>query len=135
MTSILEKIPGSNRFKVKDQSLIEKAYAVAERAHRDQKRFSGESYISHPLRVASFLCELGLDATTVAACLLHDTLEDTSLSRGELEKEFGKEIAFLVDGVTKLSKIEYSDSPRQTRPGDQSEHLDSLKKMARDSEP
>ncbi len=129
MASILEKIPDNTRFNDKDRSLIEKAYAVAERAHETQKRFSGEPYISHPLRVASFLSELGLDSTTIAACLLHDTLEDTALSREDLEKEFGKEIAFLVDGVTKLSKIEYSDSPRKTRPGDQSEHLDSLKKM------
>ena len=111
-TEILNKILEKPAFDNKDRLLIGKAFAVAEKAHESQKRSSGEPYIFHPLSVAYFLSELGLDATTVAACLLHDTVEDTSLTRHELEKEFGKEIAFLVDGVTKLSKIEYSDKSK-----------------------
>jgi GTP diphosphokinase / guanosine-3',5'-bis(diphosphate) 3'-diphosphatase len=94
------------------QQLVERARAVAERAHAGQLRESGEPYITHPLQVAQFLTELGFDAATVAAALLHDVLEDTcdlpagrQVTRAELEQQFGPEVAFLVDGVTKLSTI------------------------------
>lgn len=121
-TELLNKILDKPTLKDKDRVLIGKAFSVAQEAHKNQRRLSGEPYITHPLSVAYFLSELGLDSTTVAACLLHDTIEDTSLTHTDLEKEFGKEIAFLVDGVTKLSQIEYS--------GDHSaHHLNSLKKM------
>src|SRR3990167_10659904 len=127
-TELVNKILDKPTFKEKDRILIGKAFAVAQEAHKNQKRSSGEPYITHPLSVAYFLSELGLDSTTVAACLLHDTLEDTSLTHADLEKEFGKEITFLVDGVTKLSKIEYSDKTN-TGKNNRIDHLNSLKKM------
>lgn len=135
MAELLNKILEKPTFKDKDRILIGKAFSVAQEAHKNQKRFSGEPYINHPLSVAYFLSELGLDSTTVAACLLHDTIEDTSLTHTDLEKEFGKEIAFLVDGVTKLSKIEYLDSSRNETSKSKADkkthtdHLNSLKKM------
>lgn len=90
-----------------DLKLVEQAYFFAEKAHLGQFRFSGEAYINHPLAVAFVLAEIGLDPITIAASLLHDVVEDTGVSLAELEKEFGEEIALLVDGVTKLSKIEF----------------------------
>src|SRR3989344_745525 len=132
MSELLDKILDKPTFKEKDRILIGKAFAIAQEAHKNQKRSSGEPYITHPLSVAYFLSELGLDSTTVAACLLHDTLEDTSLTHADLEKEFGKEITFLVDGVTKLSKIEYSDpstSSGRANKNSHTDHLNSLKKM------
>ena len=90
-----------------DISMIEKAYKVAAEAHKDQKRKSGEPYIIHPLCVAIILADLEMDKETIAAGLLHDVVEDTVMTLDELTKEFGPEVAFLVDGVTKLGKIEY----------------------------
>ena len=87
--------------------LIEKAFRFAEEAHRDQKRFSGKDYILHPLRVAQFLSKMRLDAQTMAAGFLHDVPDDTEKSLEDIEKEFGKEIAFLVNGVSKLGKLRY----------------------------
>jgi len=128
MFDILNKILGKPAFKEKDRILIKEAFLVAKEAHQNQKRSSGELYINHPLKVAFFLSELGLDSTTIASCLLHDTIEDTSLTRNDLEKKFGKEIAFLVDGVTKLSKIEYSNKSGVDKKS-HTDHLNSLKKM------
>ncbi|MCL2516356.1 MAG: RelA/SpoT family protein, partial [Microbacteriaceae bacterium] len=93
-----------------DIALIERAYAVAERAHAGQKRRSGEPYITHPLAVAQILADLGIGSKTVAAALLHDTVEDTEYSLDQLTADFGTEIAMLVDGVTKLDKVKYGDS-------------------------
>lgn len=93
----------TNQYDGKDRALIERAYSVAERFHSGQSRASGEPYITHPLQVAGFLADLGFDAPTVAAGLLHDVLEDTSETREDLEAQFGREVSFLVDGVTKLS--------------------------------
>ncbi len=90
-----------------DLSQIEKAYRVAEKAHRDQKRKSGEPYIIHPLCVAIILAQLELDKETIIAGLLHDVVEDTDVTAEELEREFGSEVAVLVDGVTKLTQISY----------------------------
>src|SRR5579885_3463852 len=84
---------------------IRRAYRIGARAHAGQTRRSGEPYITHPVAVASILAELGLDAETITAAILHDTLEDTPLSRAELEREFGTTVAELVDGVTKLDKV------------------------------
>lgn len=128
MQDTLNKITGKPGFNDSDRILINKAFKVAEKAHFGQKRLSGEPFITHPLNAALFLSELGLDSITVAACLLHDTLEDTLLTGVDLEKGFGKEITFLVDGVTKLSKIEYSDKSKMGRK-DHVDHLNSLKKM------
>lgn len=93
-----------------DLSVIERAYTVAERAHRGQKRKSGEPYITHPIAVAQILADLGVAPVAIAAALLHDTVEDTDYSLDELTSEFGEEIAMLVDGVTKLDKVKYGDS-------------------------
>jgi len=93
-----------------DIALIERAYKAAERAHRGQTRKSGEAYITHPVAVAQILAELGIGAKTIAAALLHDTVEDTEYSIDDLRSEFGDEIAMLVDGVTKLDKLKYGDS-------------------------
>jgi guanosine-3',5'-bis(diphosphate) 3'-pyrophosphohydrolase len=84
-----------------------RAYEVGARAHVDQKRKSGEPYITHPVAVAGILAELGLDAETIIAAILHDTLEDTELSRESLAAEFGEIVAELVDGVTKLDKMRF----------------------------
>ncbi|MDM4763242.1 bifunctional (p)ppGpp synthetase/guanosine-3',5'-bis(diphosphate) 3'-pyrophosphohydrolase [Galbitalea sp. SE-J8] len=93
-----------------DVALIERAYRSAELAHRGQKRKSGEPYITHPLAVAQILADLGIGSKTLAAALLHDTVEDTDYSLDMLRHDFGDEIAMLVDGVTKLDKVKYGDS-------------------------
>lgn len=90
-----------------DWKLLEKAYRFAVNAHQGQKRFSGELYITHPLGVAIILAELELDMDTIIAGLLHDVVEDTDVTLEEIEQQFGDDIAMLVDGVTKLSKLEY----------------------------
>ena len=91
-----------------DISMIQKAYEVAREAHKDQKRKSGEPYIIHPLCVAIILADLELDKETIVAGLLHDAVEDTWMTSEEVEKEFGPEVALLVDGVTKLGQLSYS---------------------------
>ena len=93
-----------------DVSVIERAYVAAERAHRGQMRRSGEPYITHPVAVAQILADLGIGPKTLAAALLHDTVEDTDYSLDLLRHDFGDEIAMLVDGVTKLDKLKYGDS-------------------------
>lgn len=93
-----------------DLTVIERAYTAAERAHSGQKRRSGEPYITHPLAVAQILADLGIGSKTVAAALLHDTVEDTAYTLEQLRGDFGDEIAMLVDGVTKLDKVKYGDS-------------------------
>jgi len=93
-----------------DLSLISRAYAVAEEAHRGQYRKSGDAYITHPVAVATILGELGMTPTTLAAALLHDTVEDTDYSLETLRAEFGPEVAMLVDGVTKLDRVSYGDA-------------------------
>ncbi|HEV2680988.1 MAG TPA: HD domain-containing protein, partial [Rhodanobacter sp.] len=81
-----------------------RAFEIGALAHAGQERKSGEPYITHPVAVAGILAELGLDAETIIAAILHDTLEDTELSREALAAEFGEVVAELVDGVTKLDK-------------------------------
>lgn len=91
-----------------DISTVEKAYKIAAEAHKDQKRRSGEPYIIHPLSVAIILAEYELDKETIVAGILHDVVEDTVLTLGELTDMFGAEVALLVDGVTKLTQVSYS---------------------------
>ncbi len=93
-----------------DFDLIQRAFVVAERCHRGQKRKSGDPYITHPVAVATILAELGLSGTTLAAALLHDTVEDTAYSLEDLKAEFGPEVAMLVDGVTKLDKVSFGEA-------------------------
>ena len=103
-------------------ALIERAYHFAEKAHAGQKRKSGEPYIVHPMYVASIITELMIDPPTIAACLLHDTVEDCEqVTLQEISNEFGEEVARLVDGVTKLSKLDFADREEQ--------QAESLRKM------
>ncbi|HEX4704363.1 MAG TPA: bifunctional (p)ppGpp synthetase/guanosine-3',5'-bis(diphosphate) 3'-pyrophosphohydrolase [Pseudonocardiaceae bacterium] len=88
-----------------DLSLLQHAYDVAEEKHREQRRKSGDPYITHPLAVATILAELGMDTTTLVAALLHDTVEDTDYSIDRLQADFGDVVGHLVDGVTKLDKV------------------------------
>lgn len=91
----------------KQVAFVEKAYKFAAKAHKGQKRASGQSYIVHPTQVAGTLAKLGLDPDTVAAGFLHDTVEDTAATNDDIKREFGKDVAFIVDGVTKLKKYHY----------------------------
>lgn len=100
---------------------VTKAYNLAEEAHKDQRRVSGEPYILHPLAVAQILADMKIDTTTIRASLLHDVVEDTSYTLEDIKKMFGKEVAFLVDGVTKLSRLNYRTKEDQ--------QLNSMRKM------
>ena len=91
-----------------DVSMIEKAYKLAVKAHGDQRRKSGEPYIIHPLWVAIILADLEMDKETIAAGMLHDVVEDTKFTEEDIRREFGDEVALLVDGVTKLGRLSYS---------------------------
>ena len=95
-----------------DLALLERAYNTAEHYHRGQTRKSGDPYITHPLAVATILAELGMTEPTLVAGLLHDTVEDTSYTMEQLTADFGEEVALLVDGVTKLDKVQYGDSAK-----------------------
>ena len=91
-----------------DISMIEKAYRIAKEAHKDQARKSGEPYIIHPLWVGIILADLEMDKETIVAGMLHDAVEDTAMTLDDITKEFGEEVALLVDGVTKLGQLSYS---------------------------
>lgn len=103
-----------------DLALVEKAYNFAAEAHKDHKRFSGEPYLVHLVETAKGLAGLGMGAKTVAAGLLHDSIEDANVKPETIEAEFGKEIRFLVDGVTKLGRLKYRGAER---------HRESLRKL------
>lgn len=96
-----------------DMEKVEKAYRLAEKAHGDQRRLSGVPYILHPTSVACILVELGMDTDSVVTALLHDVVEDTYITLEEVEKDFGSDVAKLVDGLTKISKIPYSNREEQ----------------------
>src|SRR5689334_25087905 len=89
-----------------DEALLNRAYVYAMKAHGEQKRASGDPYISHPLEVAAILTDLKLDDATIAAALLHDTIEDTPATRAEIDQIFGPDIGHLVEGLTKLKKLD-----------------------------
>ena len=109
--SLMESI--KNYMKAQEIALLEKAYHYAQKAHEGQVRNSGEPYIIHPLAVAQILASLELDAPTLVAGLLHDVVEDTPITLEEIEKHFGPEIALVVDGVTKLNKIDFRSKEEQ----------------------
>ncbi|HXT67470.1 MAG TPA: HD domain-containing protein, partial [Nitrospiraceae bacterium] len=90
-----------------DLGLVRKAYEFSAKAHVGQLRLSGEPYVQHPIAVAGVLTSLKTDVTAIVAALLHDTLEDTVATPDELEREFGKDVVHLVDGVTKIGKITF----------------------------
>src|SRR4029079_10611142 len=96
-----------------DVSLITKAYDVAEAAHRDQVRKSGEAYIHHPIAVATIVAEFIRDDVTIAAALLHDAVEDTGVEIEDISKEFGPHVAAIVDGVTKLDRLHFDSKEAQ----------------------
>ncbi len=104
-----------------ERELVQRAYERASEAHVGQRRLSGEDYVEHPLQVAAILAELRLDAPTLAAALLHDTVEDTDLTLEEVEAAFGPVVARLVEGVTKLSRIEFRS--------DQQRHAENIRRM------
>src|SRR4051812_6749562 len=103
ITSLLRKVAAYNP--EADEELIASAYGTAHAAHKGQVRKSGEPFVYHPLATADILADLHLDGTTIAAALLHDVLEDTELTKEELETKFGEEVADIVDGVTKLKRL------------------------------
>ena len=113
-----------------DISLIEKAYHVAEQAHHDQVRKSGEPYIIHPLCVAIILADLEMDKETIAAGLLHDVVEDTLMTSEEIREEFGADVALLVDGLTKLQPLQLTGSNDENKTPDRLElQAENLRKM------
>ena len=89
-----------------DEELLNRAYVYAMKAHGEQRRASGDPYFSHPLEVAAILTDLKLDDATIAAALLHDTIEDTTATRAEIDQMFGSDIGALVEGLTKLKKLD-----------------------------
>ncbi|MBP7741640.1 MAG: bifunctional (p)ppGpp synthetase/guanosine-3',5'-bis(diphosphate) 3'-pyrophosphohydrolase [Candidatus Pacebacteria bacterium] len=120
MTTVKEIIGAMQTVTPEDRALIEKAYDFAKKAHEGHFRYSGEPYFIHPSAVAKHLAELGLDAPTVAAALMHDAIEDAKATSEEVEREFGSEVLFLVEGVTKLGKHKYQGGER---------HAESLRRL------
>lgn len=120
MSNVKEILDAMKSATDEDARIIEKAYAFAEKAHAGQKRFTGDPYVKHSQQTAKNLAQFGMDRETIAAGLLHDVLEDGNITPKELEKEFGKEILFLVEGVTKLGKLKYQGVER---------HVESLRKL------
>lgn len=120
MTSVKEITALMQNANEPDQELVRKAYEFSRKAHEGHTRFSGEPYFIHPAATAKILAEFGMDATTIAAGLLHDTIEDARATSGEVEKEFGKEVLFLIEGVTKLGKHKYRGAER---------HAESLRRL------
>ena len=108
---LTEAIKASGR--AYNMDMIEKAYRMANEAHKDARRRSGEPYICHPLAVARLVLDLGMDSESIAAALLHDVVEDTPITIDEVKSAFGAEVALLVDGVTKLTKIQFSSIEEQ----------------------
>ena len=94
-----------------DVGLVERAFYFAQEAHKDVMRKSGKPYFTHPLRVAFILSDLMMDSTTCAAGLLHDVVEDTDITLADITEKFGAEVALLVDGVTKLNKLDFTKHP------------------------
>src|SRR5262245_27176530 len=120
MTTVKEIIAEMEGATPEDIAIVEKAYEFSKKAHEGQTRYSGEPYFIHPGATAKTLAEYHMDATTIAAGRLHDAVEDGHVSREEMEKEFGKELLFIVDGVTKLGTHKYRGAER---------HAESLRRL------
>ena len=120
MTTVKEIVAEMGGATSEDIAFVEKAYEYSKKAHEGQTRYSGEPYFNHASATAKILAEYGLDATTIAAGLLHDAIEDGRVSRADMEKEFGKELLFIVDGVTKLGTHKYRGAER---------HAESLRRL------
>ncbi len=120
MTTLKEIIGAMSAASQEDSALVGKAYEFSKKAHEGHTRYSGEPYFIHPAATAKILAEYGMDAITIAAGLLHDAVEDARVARAEVEKEFGKELLFIVDGVTKLGTHKYRGAER---------HAESLRRL------
>lgn len=120
MTPVKDIIGAMQDASPADQALVERAYIFAEKAHQGHLRYSGEPYFVHPAAVAKILAEYGMDATTIVAGLLHDAIEDARTTPDEVKKEFGKEVLFLVESVTKLGTHKYRGAER---------HAESLRRL------
>lgn len=120
MVTVKEILAQTSGFAPEDEALVEKAYEFAKNAHKDHTRYSGEPYFIHPAAAAKHLAEMGMDAATITAALLHDTIEDVGVMPEDIEREFGAEVLFLVDGVTKLGKHKYQGGER---------HAESLRRL------
>lgn len=120
MTTVKEILAQASGYTPEDEALVQQAYEFAQHAHRDHTRYSGEPYFTHPAAVAKHLAELGMDAKTVAAALLHDSIEDVGVTPEQIRNEFGSEVLFLVEGVTKLGKHKYQGGER---------HAESLRRL------
>ncbi|MCI0597708.1 HD domain-containing protein [Candidatus Parcubacteria bacterium] len=120
MTPVKEILKEMHSPSAEDSALIQKAYEFSKNAHKDDKRYSGEPYFIHPAATAKILAELSMDAATIAAGLLHDAIEDGKARPEEVRKEFGDEVLFLVEGVTKLGKHKYRGAER---------HAESLRRL------
>lgn len=120
VTTVKEILAAMKQPTPADDALIKKAYTFAQTAHEKNVRYSGEPYFLHPAAVAKHLAGLGMDAETIAAGLLHDTVEDGDVTEDQIESEFGKEVRFLVEGVTKLGKHKYRGEER---------HAESLRRL------
>lgn len=120
MTTVKEILAQAQGYTPQDESLVERAYEFAKEAHKDHTRYSGEPYFTHPAAVAKHLAELSMDAPTVAAALLHDSIEDVGVEPQDIESRFGSEVLFLVEGVTKLGKHKYKGGER---------HAESLRRL------
>lgn len=120
MTSVKDILAQMSSVDPSDEALVTKAYEFARKAHEGHTRYSGEPYFIHPAAVAKHLAELGMDANTIAAALMHDAIEDAKATPEEVEREFGSEVLFLVEGVTKLGKHKYQGGER---------HAESLRRL------
>ena len=109
----------SETFSKEDIEKIEKAFAIADEAHKEQRRRSGEPYIIHPLAVATILSDMGMDTDSICAALLHDVVEDTPTTAKEIRDIFGEDVELLVEGVTKLGQIPFASSKEE----EQSENI------------
>lgn len=110
LNDLLAKVAEYN---IENLEIVKKAYYYAEELHRGQKRQSGEDYIVHPLNVAYILAEMHADKDTICAALLHDTLEDTEITKEQIAKDFNETVSYLVDGVTKISRMNFSTKEEQ----------------------
>ncbi len=130
LEKLIEQLP--DRYTVAEREVVQRAYQMAEEAHRGQKRSSGEPYINHCIAVASILADLRVPSEVIAAALLHDTVEDTSVTLGDIRREFGETTAILVDGVTKLSNLprvsrgdQHAGKPGQAEPEEEADAIHS----------
>ena len=101
------------RYPKQPVTLVNRAYETARRAHQNQMRSSGEAYINHPIAVARIVADIGLDEVSLAAALLHDAVEDTEITVEDVQRDFGDEVASIVDGVTKLERLQFDSREEQ----------------------